>query len=94
LCHTIASLITKGPTTVTDAEQIAAFLAKKPVTKVAEGERTLTRYDLYLAVRGEVHARPAPTPRVTTARQGADRLAAVGHDGHEFWVNADGERLT
>ena len=74
---------------MSDADQIAAFLAKKPVTKVAEGLRTLTHHDLYLAVRGEERL-----ARTTTARQGADRLAAVGHDGHEFWVNAEGERLS
>ena len=69
---------------MSDADQIAAFLAKNPVTKIAEGSRTLTRYDLYLAVRGE-------TPRDRTQDR---HLAAVGHDGHEFWVNAEGERIT
>ena len=38
---------------MTDAEQIAAFLAKKGATRIPEGERTMDYRQMRAAVRGE-----------------------------------------
>ena len=72
---------------MTEAEQIAAFIARKGVSKVAEGEAALghwSRRDWRKAARGE------PTCDELIRER---RLAAVDHAGREFWVNGLGERI-
>jgi hypothetical protein len=65
---------------MSDAEQIAAFLATRGATKVAEGECAMDHRAMYRAVRGE---RSDPTQE--------RHLRAIDHMGRELWVNGLGE---
>ena len=87
LCVVImyVSVKTNGATHMTEQEQIAAFIARKGVTKVAEGEAALghwSRQDWRSAARGE---------RTT------DDLIRERHvvviNGREYVSNGLGERI-
>lgn len=70
-----------------DSAAIAAFIAARGVTRVAEGERALSdnRGDWRARVRGET------TPDDLIEQR---CLAAVDAAGREYWVNGLGERLS
>lgn len=70
-----------------DTDAIAAFLASRGVTRVAEGVAALNHSsrDWRKVVRGE------PTQNELIASR---HLAAVDAAGNEYWVNGLGERLT
>lgn len=67
----------------TDADLIAAFLAKRSVTVVPAGERTMTNAQLKSAIGYE----PDTVRRVD---EGA-RIASYDHLGRAVYVNAIGE---
>jgi hypothetical protein len=66
---------------MTDAAQIAAFLAARGVTKVPAGERTLSERDMYQRVRGEP----------TVDHLISERRTVVDHCGRERVRNGLGE---
>jgi len=71
---------------MTDEEKIAEFMARKGVTRIAEGEATMTGRDHYMAARGREYGENALIAH--------RRLAAVDHCGREIWVNGLGERIS
>jgi hypothetical protein len=66
---------------MTEAEQIAAFIARRGVTRVPEGTATLTERQLYRAVRGEP----------TTDDLIRQRQVVIDHAGREHVRNGLGE---
>jgi len=75
----MAKVITKA-----DADMIAAFMAKRGVTKIAAGEAAMTERDMHKAVRSEHRVNALINQR---------HVAAVDHLGREFVVNGLGERI-
>jgi hypothetical protein len=71
---------------MSEQEQIAAFIASRGVTRIAEGAGNgYTRRDWHAMVRGDVAPRDAIGER---------HLVVVDAAGKEFWMNGIGERLT
>ncbi len=68
---------------MSDAQMIAAFIARKGVTKVCASVRGYSGRDMYNAVRGEP----------TTQDLINERHLTIGHGGREFWTNGLGERI-
>lgn len=65
----------------TDAEMIAAFIARKGVTQISVGARNYSERDMYQAVRGE------PTEQDLINQ----RHVVIGNGGREFVRNGLGE---
>lgn len=72
-----------GEAKMTEAQQIADFIARRGVTRVAQGERTVSSRDMYAKVRGEL----------TDNELIAQRRVTVGANGREYVTNGLGERI-
>lgn len=73
---------------MTTDEQIAAFLAKRGATRIAEGTATMSTREWQYAVRGEQSPVRAP-------REDDERVTVVtDHLGREHMRNAHGEWLS
>ena len=66
---------------MTEQDQIAAFIRKRGVTRVSEGERTLSYAQIYKAIRGE----GTDNDRI------AERHVVVDHIGRKRVRNGVGE---
>jgi len=79
---------------MTDADLIAAFVAKNGTTKIADGARATTPGEMRRAVNGETIAsqRAAREDREDLARFN-ERRCVIDHAGREFWQNGHGEWL-
>lgn len=74
-----------------DADQIAAFLAARGATKIAEGTRAYDDKELYKAVRSDQRARTIEDK--TEDQLIAERHYVTGSNGVEHCQNGLGEWL-
>jgi len=79
---------------MTDAEQIAEFLAKRGATRVPANQKALnyTRKDWHAAVRGDTP--PSEIRQREREHRATSRVRMVtDHAGREFYMNEEGEWL-
>ena len=77
---------------MTDADLIAAFVAKNGTTKIVDGARATTPREMFNAVRGQTIDSQRAHAEASYTRPVGDRCV-IDHAGREFWMNAEGEWL-